>query len=368
LRSGFPDRPTFFPASVILCGLRDVRDDKAASGGNTERLGTASPFNIKVEFLRLGDFTAREVQELYAQYTTDTGQPFSEQALARAFELTRGQPWLVNALAREITERLAVPLNEPISADHVETAKERLILARATHLDSLMARLNEPRVRHVLEPLLAGTVTTSETYQDDVQYLRDLGLCAPNNPLRVANPLYREVIARVLAGSVEIQLEAEPKSFVLPEGRLDMNKLLREFTAFWRQHGEVLAAGAPYREVAPQLVFMAFLQRVVNGGGFVDREYGVGRGRIDLLVRWPYPEQGHRRWQLHALELKLWREHQADPLSEGLIPLDAYLERLELQEGVLIIFDRRTQGRATPPGHFEQALTSSGRSVTVLRV
>ncbi len=199
LRGGFPDRPTFFPASVILCGLRDVRDYKAASGGNPERLGTSSPFNIKIESLRLGDFTAEEVRELYAQYTADTGQPFSEQAVARAFELTRGQPWLINALAREITEKLAVPLSEPISADHVETAKERLILARATHLDSLMARLHEPRVRRVLEPLLAGTVTTSETYLDDAQYLRDLGLCTLTNPLRVANPFYCEVIACMLA-------------------------------------------------------------------------------------------------------------------------------------------------------------------------
>lgn len=368
LREGFPDRPAFFPASVILCGLRDVRDYKAASGGNPEHLGTSSPFNIKVESFRLGDFTAQEVRELCAQYTADTGQIFSAPALSRIFELTRGQPWLVNALARELTEKLAVPQSEPISVDHVETAKERLILARATHLDSLMARLHDPRVRRVIEPLLAGTITTSDTYSEDVQYLRDLGLCAVNNPLRVANPIYREVIARVLAGSVEIQVEAEPKSFVLPDGRLDFDRLLREFTVFWRQHGEVLTAGVPYHEAAPQLVFMAFLQRVVNGGGFVDREYGVGRGRIDLLVRWPYQEQGQRRWQLHAVELKLWRENQADPLSDGLVQLDGYLERLGLPEGVLVLFDRRAQSRATPPGRFEQALTASGRSVTVLRV
>jgi hypothetical protein len=130
LRDGFPHRPTFFPASVILCGLRDVRDYKAASGGNAERVGTASPFNVKVESLRLGDFSAQEVRELYTQHTADTGQPFTEEALSRAFELTQGQPWLVNALAREITEKLAVPLSEPISAEHMETAKERLILAR----------------------------------------------------------------------------------------------------------------------------------------------------------------------------------------------------------------------------------------------
>jgi hypothetical protein len=368
LRSGFSHRPTLFPASVVLCGLRDVRDYKAASGGDPERLGTSSPFNIKLESLRLGDFTQQEVRELYSQHTADTGQPFTEQVLARAFELTQGQPWLVNALAREVIEKMAVPVSEPITAEHVETAKERLILARATHLDSLVARLHEPRVRRILEPLLAGTLDSEgDTYLEDLQYVRDLGLCARNNPLRMANPIYREVVARVLAEGSESKIEAEPRSFVLPDGRLDFDRLLREFIAFWRQHGEVLAAGVSYHEVAPQLVFMAFLQRVVNGGGFVEREYGVGRGRIDLLVRWPYQEQGQRRWQLHALELKVWREHQADPLLEGLVQLDTYLERLGLEEGVLVIFDRRREAGGSPRSRFEQASAPSGRKVTVLR-
>ena len=41
LRDGFSYRPHAFPHSVILCGLRDVRDYKIASGGSP-RLGTAS--------------------------------------------------------------------------------------------------------------------------------------------------------------------------------------------------------------------------------------------------------------------------------------------------------------------------------------
>jgi DNA polymerase III delta prime subunit len=368
LRAGFSLRPTSFPASVILCGLRDVRDYKAANGGDPERLGTASPFNIKLESLRLGDFTREEVEELYAQHTAATGQRFTEQAIARAFELTQGQPWLVNALAREIIEKMAVPVSEPVTADHVETARERLILARATHLDSLVARLQEPRIRRVLEPLLAGTLTTGDTYQDDVQYARDLGLCAPDNPVRVANRIYHEVIARVLAGDAELQVQAEPRSFVLPNGRLDFDRLLHEFAAFWKQHGEVLSSKTSYHEVAPQLVLMAFLQRVVNGGGFVEREYGVGRGRIDLLVRWPYSEAGQRHWQRHALELKVWREREADPLPEGLSQLDSYLERLELDEGVLVLFDRRQEaGNTVSRTRFEQAHAPSGRKVTVLR-
>ncbi len=118
----------------------------------------------------------------------------------------------------------------------------------------------------------------------------------------------------------------------------------------------------------PRLVLLAFLQRVINGGGFVEREYGVGRGRMDLLVRWPYTEGGQRRVQRHGLELKVWREGEKDPLAKGLEQLDGYLERLGLDEGVLVIFDRRAQsGSAESRTHFEQAQSPSGRKITVLR-
>ncbi|MFT3775670.1 MAG: AAA family ATPase [Minicystis sp.] len=370
LRAGFPRRPDEFPASVILCGLRDVRDYKTASGGDATRLGTASPFNIKLESLRLGDFTPEEVRELYAQHTADTGQVFTEEALVRAFEVTCGQPWLVNALAREIVEKMAVPPEQPITRAHVEQAKERLILARATHLDSLAAKLHEPRVKRFIEPILAGTLDRADaSYDDDVLYCRDLGLLARNKPLRIANPIYHEVLARLLAGSVEEQVLAEPRSFVLPDGRLAFRRLLREFAAFWREHGDVLATGMPYHEVAPQLVLMAYLQRVVNGGGVIDREYGIGRGRIDLLVRWPYRKpDGTKAVQRRALEMKVWRPGKVDPKKEGLKQLDAYLERLGLSRGVLVIFDRRREAEGImKTARFEETVSPAGRKVMLLR-
>ncbi|WP_437674802.1 ATP-binding protein [Sorangium sp. So ce131] len=370
LRAGFASRPVDFPASVALCGLRDVREYKAASGGDPGRLGTASPFNIKIKSLKLGSFDPDEVRELYAQHSAESGQAFTEEAIERAVALTAGQPWLVNALGREIVEEMAVPADEPITAAHVEAAKERLILARATHLDSLVHRLMEPRVRRVLEPVLAGTYEGGgDTYDDDLSYVRDLGLVAPDNLLRIANPIYREVIVRVLASPAEARVPAPPaRAFMLPDGRLDLLRILREFAEFWREHGEVLAAGMPYHEVAPQLVLMAYLQRVVNGGGYVDREYGVGRGRIDLLVRWPHvAADGTRAVQRAALELKVWREGEKSPLPKGLAQLDGYLAQLGLDEGVLVIFDRRSAaGEIEERTRFEEAETPSGRRVTLL--
>ncbi len=369
LRNGYSGRPDDFPASVVLCGLRDVRDYKSAAGGDPSRLGTSSPFNIKLKSLRLGDFSPDDVRGLYAQHTTDTGQEFTPAALERAIELTAGQPWLVNALAREVVEEIAVPATEPITVEHVEEAKERLILARATHLDSLAARLAEPRVRRVLGPVLAGDVLAIEPYDDDITYLRDLGLIAPTAPVRLANPIYSEVVARVLASRIQESVTADPRSFIRPGGTFDLPRMLDEFIDFWTEHGDFLVSGGYYDEAAPQLILMGFLQRVVNGGGYVDREYGVGSGRIDLLIRWPYTSgDGTRHVQREALELKVWRTGRPDPLRAGLTQLDRYLDRLGLPTGVLVVFDQRSN---TPDITERTAITSTtspaGRTITLLR-
>ena len=220
-------------------------------------------------------------------------------------------------------------------------------------------------MRRVIEPLLAGALFAGDTYQEDISYVRDLGLVGAQNPVQIANPIYREVIARVLSAAAEANVLAEPKTFVKADGRLDLPKLLQEFASFWREQGDALAAAVPYHEVAPQLVLMAFLQRVVNGGGYVEREYGLGRERIDLLVRWPYRDAERKpTWQREALELKVWREGEKDPKKQGLEQLERYLTQLDLSEGVLVIFDRRRKKKGV---RFEQTATASKRRVTLLR-
>jgi hypothetical protein len=371
LRDGYTARDeTPFPSSAVLCGLRDVRDYRIAAGRDPGRIGSNSPFNVMVKSLRISDFTREQVTELYWQHTADTGQEFTPEALDLAFEYSGGQPWLVNAIAYEITGEMHVPVTEPVTAAHVDEAKERLVLARATHLDSLAARLNEPRVHKFVEPLIAGELITADpAYDDDLSYVRDLGLIGRDDPPSIANPIYREVIVRVLGGRARGSVLADPRSFVLPDGRLDFRLVLEEFAAWWRQYGEFLVKGEVYHEVAPQLIFMAFLTRIVNGGGFVDCEYGVGRGRVDVLVRKPYTDaDGRRRMQREAVEIKVRRARTGDPLKDGLAQLDGYLARLGLETGTLLIFDRRPAAVEQPPDPgFTIEHTPTGRTVTLLR-
>ncbi len=206
LRSGYPNRPEGFPHALALIGVRDVRDYKVASGGS-RRLNTSSPFNIKIKSLTLRNFTPAEVSQLYQQHTDKTGQVFEDDAIQRAFDLTQGQPWLVNALAKEIVEELVNDPTQPISLGHIETAKEILIQRRDTHLDSLANLLQADRVRAIIEPLLSGR-ELGDIPNDDRQFLVDLGLVVrhPAGGLTPANPIYREVLPRVLASGPQDSL------------------------------------------------------------------------------------------------------------------------------------------------------------------
>ena len=371
-RDGFRGRGHTFPSSIALCGLRDVRDYKAASGGDPTRLGTASPFNIKAASLRIADFTREQVARLYLQHTAETGQEFTPEAQDLAWEYSQGQPWLVNALADEIIDALGLNVEapEPITAEHMRAARERLIQARETHLDSLVARLHEPRVFKFVKPLLAGQLVDADaTFDDDLAYVRDLGLIGRDMPLAIANPVYREIIMRELGSRARNQVLADPHGFVLPDGQLDFRRMLDEFAAWWKQHGEFLVRGEVYHEVAPQLIITAFLTRIVNGGGFVDCEYGVGRGRVDILVRKPFTDaDGKNAVQREAIEVKVRTKKTGDPLAEGLIQLDRYLDRLGLGTGTLVIFDRRPAAvKQHPDPKFTAESTPDGREITLLR-
>ena len=81
LRAGYPNRPRHYPQSVMLCGIRDVRDYRIRSSAENAIIAGGSAFNVRAESLRLGDFTEAELRALLTQHTAETGQPFSAAAV-----------------------------------------------------------------------------------------------------------------------------------------------------------------------------------------------------------------------------------------------------------------------------------------------
>ena len=378
LRSGYPERPGRFPQSVILCGVRDVRDYRIRTSAGNAIIAGGSAFNVRAESLRLGDFSSREVEFLLDQHSRETGQAFTGEARNAIGELTRGQPWLVNALAYEacFKNRAGRDRDRAITGDAIHDAREQLILRRETHLDQLADKLREERVRRVVEPLLSGAEAADSIAPDDLQYVRDLGLVTRNGPVAIANPIYREVIPRDLTYTTqEMSIHHDPAWYAGDDGALRVGDLLASFQAFFREHSEHWVERFQYKEAGPQLLLQAFLQRIVNGGGRIEREYGLGRMRTDLLLLWPLrgthaqasapaPAGEGRVTQKVVIECKVLHRGLDRTLREGLAQTRAYMDRSGAAEGHLVVFDR-TEGRTWDEKIFRRNEAEGGVPITV---
>lgn len=348
IRAGYANRPQSFPQTIILCGVRDVRDYRIVLS-NQDIVAGGSAFNIKAKSLRLGNFNKEEIRELYRQHTAATGQEFDEACFPLIWTATEGQPWLVNALGYEVTMEMRENRDRSIRIipEMVYRAQERIIYRRDTHIDILIDKLKEERVRRVIGPMLAGETDADESLmpQDDVQYVADMGLITLDKPRRIANAIYREIIPRELTWTTQNGLTQQAAWYMNPDNSINMEKLLLDFQQFFRQNADSWIERFDYKESGPQLLLQAFLQRVVNGGGYIDREYGLGRGRTDLLITKPLTEQYGGPFQRIVLELKILRGSIETTIAEGLKQTVWYMDRCggTINEGHFILFDRRPE-------------------------
>ena len=322
-----------FPSSIALIGMRDIRDYKAQIRPESETLGSASPFNVVTKAMTLRVFSAEEVGQLYALHTAETGQVFEPEAVRLAVEFSGGQPLLVNALARWCVEEIhGERYNETITAADMAEAKEKIIRERGTHLDSLMERMKEPRVRRIVEPVMLGEEIASDDLNDDVKLVLDMGILkSENGSLVPANPMYSEIIGRYLSYNTQERMKrVVPETPWVKDDGLDMEGLLLAFQDFWRENAEMNKAPFDYNEAYPHIVLQAFLQRVINGGGQIIREMALGKGALDLGVVF--------RKGVYPVEVKLLYNYRKSP-EKAYAQVARYIEHLGQTEGWLVVFD-----------------------------
>mgnify|MGYP000717929940 CR=1 FL=1 len=243
----------------------------------------------------------------------------------------------------------------------IDLARRQLIERRDLHLRALAGRLRDERVNAVLRAVLLDT-PPGHIPEDDMRYAIDLGLVrsGPNRRLEVSNPLYREVLLDALTFTPLASIPRQNDPVWMTAGRLDPDKLLKVFADFWRQHGSALMATTDFPELAPHIVVLAFLQRVANGGGWVNREHPAENGRMDVYV-----ELGDVKL---AVELKVWRDKQADPANDGMEQLERYMRHIDTAHGWLIVFDRRAgQEKRVDRMTVEAATSPRGLTVALLR-
>lgn len=355
LRAGYPNRPQNFPQSVCLFGVRDVRDYMIWSESEHNMVLGGSAFNIKAESLTLPNFSLDQVRMLYNQHSQETGQQFTDEAIEYTFDLTQGQPWLVNALAYQACFRDVTNRSQPITKDVIERAKDTLILRRDTHIDQLVHKLQEPRVRKIIDAIIIGEDAPQDFPIDDISYVIDLGLVTKHHQkLAIANPIYKEIIPRELSYTTQLSITQQLSWYQNADGSLNMHKLLETFTQFYRENSDIWLEKFDYKESGPHLLLMAFLQRIINGGGKIHREYALGRKRVDLLLEF--------NKQKIVIELKVNRGKQTIP--EGLKQTASYMDLNNATEGHLVVFDR-TPDKSWDEKIFTQKETFGKYTITV---
>ena len=115
-----------------------------------------------------------------------------------------------------------------------------LIQERAVHLDSLAERLRDDRVKKIVELILVGGMDPDLLKGDDFRFTLDMGLVTVEEGTPViANPIYREIIARVLSEPYQLSIPAPEFRWKKDDGTMDLDALLREFQDFWAQHSGI---------------------------------------------------------------------------------------------------------------------------------
>ena len=334
IRAGYPGRPARFPHSVVLCGMRDLRDYRMGVGRqpvqHRRKVAAAGRLPARGDDGAAGPAHRRDrpgVRPGGAGGGVDAdarpalaGERAGVRCLLRKQDGAR-RPFAHGDRGRH-RRGARGPDREPGDAPGLSRRQAaggpRAAGDRADAERHAPARLHGPRCR---------------------VRARDLGLVACDAPLRVANPIYAEVLPRELAWVAQETLDLSPPRYVRTDGSLDAELLMEEFQTFFRRHSEHWQNRFAYAEAWPQLLLQAYLQRVVNGGGRIEREYALGRGRVDLLIVWPLQD----RVQELVVECKVVRERDGleSVVDEGVEQTARYVDRCAAEAGHLIVIDRR---------------------------
>lgn len=373
LETGFSRRPGHFPWSIALSGQLDVRGHGLSDAETSKVALSTGPFERFWSSRLLASFTIGEIRALYAQHFGRAEERFSSDALAFVHEASAGHPFFVQALGREIAA--IVSDSETITKPIAIAAYQHLIARHVSPIDDLPSRLADPRVRRIIEPLLLGSAEIASAAASDLQFVRDIGLVSIDDPVRIDGLLFRALVPRLLSESTQRVFDADPTLFFEPDGRLSMERLLPTFAMFYAAHAPELLAGIPYPKVAPELVFLGVLFRTLEGRGWVNVEFGVSRGRVEVtlsvLIAQNHSEahaETTATEQREVLVLVTRRKGDSKVKKRALAWLDAALHQASSDSGTLVIFDKRDKRSAGKRVKLGETTTVAGKTVRLLRV
>ncbi|MDR1621264.1 MAG: hypothetical protein LBS00_02690 [Synergistaceae bacterium] len=346
LRIGQINSPRMFPQSVILSGVRDVRDSNIEIGEDEYLLGRSGS-DIRDRTIVFYNFTQGEIKELCDQYTAETGQTFQDSVYSRLYSLTGGRPWLVNALLCEALYEIGFG-NDPsksITFGMIDAAKDHFIARQNIYMDQLSMKLSSRSVRETLFPILIGGRWEKKPRQEDLDYLEDLELITKSSTgWGIPNAMYREIIPKVVGRNLKDELAhvVDRAKFLKPDRRLNFREMIQFYQRLYCDY--FLAWGRRYdlQGVLAQILLHTFLHYVLGDRGRMECDYAMSTGCVDISVGWGYSlENGERREERFVVEIRLFNKTQSHEavVRHGVTQVAAYAKPRQPYEIYLLILD-----------------------------
>jgi len=344
----FKKRPNKALYSVGLVGIRNLT--KLIVGG-------VSPFNI-ADQVKLPPFSLKNIQDLYGQYTAETHQPFTAEAVRFIHQETAGQPWLVNRLGTILTVDIKPGTVEPVTEKDVEKAVGRLLRERNSHFDNLLEKARQHRETFV-EIVFDGIAYDPDDL--DQSWLEQYGLIREKrDKTEVANPVYRKRFTKTFFREAGAAADISLRGYRTPEGFLNMRSILSDFEEYIMRIGvnAFYTPGKPYEKTG-QFLLTAWLYQFVEGGkGDLRYEVPSGLGRMDIFLTC--------RGRKYIIETKINRSNMKTTIEKALDQVcGKYLATEMADEGYLVIFDLlKKVGEAQTPSE----LKHEGKTVVVFEI
>lgn len=333
--------PQRCPYSVGIVGVKSIIQL------NYDR--SISPFNIQDDFA-LHNFTAEQVQELFAQYAKEVGQTITEDVIENIYQQTAGQPFLVNRIAQILTEEMDIGLEKTINHSHFEQAHKQILEESNVHLDHLTTNI---RRNTRFESFLMKITSYDRGVRFNLRHeliseLVTYGVLkkSPDSLCAIANPIYQYCIVQTFQPAINgleqeyfpEEAEADFFDYLTPDKKLNMRSLLANFRDFIARAGyRILQVPETPKEFVGQYLLFAYLDTFVRQvRGFMYLEVRTGRGRMDLIIL--------HKGEKYIVETKIWEGIKL--FSAGKRQLAKYLQLEGVSEGYYVVFDHRLKPQA----------------------
>lgn len=306
--------------SIGLVGIRNIT--KLIVGG-------VSPFNI-ADQIKLPAFTIENLYDLYNQYSRETNQFFTKEAVEKIYQKTAGQPWLVNRLGMIITVNVKPKTVAPITVDDVDDAIDILIYEENSHFDNITQKAEQYRETFI-DIVFDGVKYLPGNKEQSLLLTHGL-IKEKNKKAVVANPIYKQRFLKTFFQEVEQFVDIAARRYLYPDNTLNMEKILSDFEKYIIQIGvSAFYSTKNPMEVTGKFQLTAWLyQFVSNGTGQLRYESRTGLGIMDILLNY-----GNKKY---IIETKINR--YTGTIDDALEQLtERYLLPEKVDYGYIVMFD-----------------------------